>query len=304
MNQIHRFEQSSPLPRSEVVYAGFFGLRERPFNLQPDGRFMFWSPGHRTAFSMLEYSFSTFAPITVITGEVGAGKTTLIQHLIDLAPRKVRIGLISHTFGEQHSILRWILHALRAGPEGRVSELRRLDAFASLLKSEAEAGRHTLLIFDEAQNLSHRMLEQIRCLSNLNVAGEELLQVVLVGQPDLAPAINHDRMPQLAQRISVQFHLGGMSQESVESYVAHRMNVAGATRSIFSPAACALIHRESRGLPRLVNQLCEHALLCAYADGAAEIGPQLIETVVQARAQASAVDSAENGARRRRLRMI
>lgn len=304
MNQIYRLEQSNPSPRSEVIYAGFFGLRERPFNLQPDGRFLFWSPGHKTAFSMLEYSFSAFAPITVITGEVGAGKTTLIQHLVDVAPRKVRIGVVSHTYGEQHSILRWILHALHAGSDGRVSELRRLDEFGNLLRSEAEAGRHTLLIFDEAQNLSHRMLEQVRCLSNLNTGREELLQIVLVGQPDLAPAINHDRMPQLAQRISVQFHLGGMTRESVEMYVAHRMKVAGATRSVFSPAACSLIHQESRGLPRLVNQLCEHALICAYAEGAAEIDPRLIETVLLARAQLSAVGAAGSGARRRRLRMI
>jgi type II secretory pathway predicted ATPase ExeA len=247
---------------------------------------------------MLEYSFSAFAPITVITGEIGAGKTTLIQHLIGVLPREIRIGVVSHTYGEQNGILRWVLDALDAGPVGRVSELNRLDIFRRLLRSEAAQGRHTLLIFDEAQNLSHRMLEQLRCLSNLNTGREELLQIVLVGQPELRLAINHDRTPQFAQRVSVQFHLDGMTRESVALYIAHRLQVAGATRPIFSSQACDLIHQVSRGLPRPINQICEHALVCAYAEGSPSIDEGLIEKVLFARAQAA---GATSGAARSRF---
>ncbi|BCH27553.1 ExeA family protein [Mesorhizobium sp. L-8-3] len=262
------------------IYSRHFGLRERPFSLLPDPDFLFWSANHTKAYAMLEYGIATLAPITVITGEIGAGKTTLIRQLLRAAPRDLRIGLVSNALGHRGGLLHWVLSALGRDVAAKLPYARLFALFETLLRDELAAGRHTVLVFDEAQNLSARMLEELRCFSNVNGEKDELLQIVLVGQPELNRIIGQPRMLQFAQRVSAQFHLHGLSAEAVRGYIAHRLKIAGTEREIFTPAACNLVHLASRGLPRVINQICDYALVYAFADDLTAIDADLIRDVV------------------------
>lgn len=248
------------------IYTDHFGLSGKPFSLLPDPDFIFWSSGHKHAYSMVEYGLQNFAPIILITGEVGAGKTTLIHYLLRSAPRDLVIGLVSNAHGRNGKLLHWALSSLGQPIGERLGYVRLFRQFESFLFSQASQGRHTILIIDEAQNLSGPMLEELRCFSNLNSAGHELLQIILVGQPELRRAIAQPRLIQFAQRVSSDFHLYGMSRDGVHDYIAHRLKIVGATREIFTPEACDVIFEASRGLPRIVNQLCDTALVCAFAE--------------------------------------
>lgn len=262
------------------IYSNHFGLRERPFSLLPDPDFLFWSANHAKAYAMLEYGLATLAPITVITGEIGAGKTTLIRHLLRAAPQDLRIGLISNALGHRGGLLHWVLSALGQDVGAKLPYARLFARFEGFLRAELAAGRHTILIFDEAQNLSARMLEELRCFSNVNSEKDELLQIILVGQPELGRIIGKPQMLQFAQRVSAQFHLTGLSSEAVQGYIAHRLKVAGAEREIFTPAACDLVHLASRGLPRVINQICDYALVYAFADDLTTVDADLVREVV------------------------
>lgn len=257
------------------IYTDHFGLSGKPFSLLPDPGLIFWSNGHKHAYSMLEYGLQNFAPIILITGEVGAGKTTLIHYLLRSAPRDLVIGLVSNADGRNGRMLRWALSLLGQTVGGRPGYVRMFRQFEAFLRAQAAAGRHTILIVDEAQNLPATMLEELRCLSNLNAAESELLRIVLVGQPELRHAIAQPRLLQFAQRVASDFHLQGMSREGVYAYIAHRLKVAGAVREIFTPQACDVIFEASRGLPRVVNQLCDTALVCAFAGDLAVVDAKL-----------------------------
>lgn len=263
-----------------LIYSRHFGIEGRPFSLVPDPGFLFWSTNHSRAYSMLEYALATFAPISVITGEIGAGKTTLIRHLLGTAAPDLRIGLVSNAHGERGQLLHWVLDAL-GQPLGRgLSYVERFARLEEALRRERDEGRHTVLIFDEAQNLSARMLEELRCLSNLNDEYDELLQIVLVGQPELNEIIARPRMLQFAQRVSAQFHLSGMQPEAVPLYIAHRLHVAGARRKIFTRNACRLIAEASNGLPRVINQICDYALVYAFAADSRTVDADTVRQVV------------------------
>ena len=262
------------------IYSGHFGLNGRPFSLLPDPNFVFWSAVHARAYAMLEDGLATFAPIIMITGEIGAGKTTLVRHLLNTAGTNLRIGLVSNAIAGRGSLLHWALLSLQEPLEGRIPHVQRFSHFEMLLRGEKARGRHTVMIIDEAQNLSVKMLEELRCLSNLNDESDELLQIVLTGQPELNRTIDRPSMLQFAQRVSARFHLTGMPAEAVEQYVAHRLRVAGADRQIFSPAACDLVYSVSRGLPRVINQICDYALVYAFADDRATVDADLIRQVL------------------------
>lgn len=262
------------------IYSSHFGLRERPFSLLPDPDFLFWSPNHAKAYAMLEYGIATLAPITVITGEIGAGKTTLIRQLLRAAAQDLRIGLVSNALGYRGGLLHWVLTSLGQDVSAKLPYARLFAHFETFLRAELAAGRHTVLVFDEAQNLSARMLEELRCFSNVNGEKDELLQIILVGQPELNRIIGQPQMLQFAQRVSAQFHLRGLSPEAVQGYIAHRLKVAGTERQIFTPAACDLVHAASGGLPRVINQICDYALVYAFADDLTTIDADLVGEVV------------------------
>jgi type II secretory pathway predicted ATPase ExeA len=262
------------------IYNDHFGLAERPFTLLPDPDFLYWSEIHTRAYAMLEYGMLTHAPITVITGEIGAGKTTLLRHLLRSLPEEFTVGLISNAQGNRGELLHWVLMALGVPTETSASYVQLFAQFQDFLIEEYASGRRTMLIFDEAQNLSTETLEELRMFSNINADKDELIQLVLVGQPELRTLISQPRLAQFAQRVSAEYHLPGMTPEQVQGYIAHRLAVAGASREIFTPAACECVHLASRGVPRLVNQICDYALVYAFTDGLDKVDASVIEQVV------------------------
>jgi len=229
---------------------------------------------------MLEYGMLTHAPITVITGEIGAGKTTLLRHLLRTLPEEFTVGLISNAQGNRGELLHWVLMALGVQTATDASYVQLFAQFQDFLIEEYASGRRTMLIFDEAQNLSTETLEELRMFSNINADKDELIQLVLVGQPELRDLIAQPRLVQFAQRVAAEYHLPAMSAPAVAAYIAHRLGVAGASREIFTPAACECVHLASRGVPRLVNQICDYALVYAFTDGLDRIDAAVIEQVV------------------------
>ena len=249
------------------LYTAHFGLTERPFSLLPDPGFLFWSAQHQRAYTMLEYGIVTRAPITLITGEVGAGKTTLLQYLLGTVSEEVRIGLISNAHGDRGELLRWVLMALGEPAPRDAGYVDLFAQFQSFLIAEYAAGRRVVLIFDEAQNLSRESLEELRMFTNINAGKDELLQLVLVGQPELRETIRRPDLTQFAQRVAASFHLPAMDAATVRGYIRHRLAVAGADHEIFSLSATDAVHEATHGVPRLVNQLCDLAMVYAYTKG-------------------------------------
>lgn len=261
-------------------YLDHFGLKSRPFSLAPDPAYLYWSPAHRRAWTMLEYGLLTCAPITLITGEVGTGKTTLLRHLLNESDPALSIGLVANAHGARGELLQWVLQALGLGivpDEGYVTQFDRLQQF---LIAEYAAGRRVVLIFDEAQNLSRESLEELRMLTNINAGSDELMQLILVGQPELRDIVRRPDMTQFAQRVAAAFHLGPMSAEEIRTYVRHRVEVAGGQADLFTDSAIALIYRMTEGVPRLVNQLAELSMLYAFSAGQDTIGQDSVQSVL------------------------
>lgn len=261
------YSSGTAMSSSLDIYTSHFGLSERPFSLVPDPSFLYWSPVHRRAYSILEYGILTRAPITLITGEVGAGKTTLLHHLLKSLGPDVRVGLVSNAHGDRGELLRWVLLALgqSAGPQETYVDL--FGRFQDYLIAEYAAGRRVLIIFDEAQNLSRESLEELRMFTNINSGKDELLQLVLVGQPELRDIVRRPDLTQFAQRISAAFHLPAMDGTTVRAYIRHRLAVAGAKEDLFSLPAADLVFEATGGVPRLVNQLCDLAMVYAFTKG-------------------------------------
>ncbi len=245
------------------LYTAHFGLQERPFSLVPDPDFLFWSPAHARAFAMLEYGIVTRAPITLITGEVGAGKTTLLHFLLRSVGADVRIGLVANAHGDRGELLRWVLLALAQNTPAGATYVDLFGQFQSYLIAEYAAGRRVILIFDEAQNLSRESLEELRMFTNINTGKDELLQLVLVGQPELRDIVRRPDLTQFAQRVAASFHLSAMDLRTVREYISHRLKVAGASYEIFTPSAVVAVYNATGGVPRLVNQLCDFAMVYA-----------------------------------------
>ena len=249
----------------EELYTEFFGLTERPFTLTPDPSFLFWSKQHQRAFAVLEYGLMARTPITLITGEIGSGKTTILRAFLKDIDPEITVGLISNAQGGRGELIQWILNALSIPVEPGSSYVSMFQLLQETLVGEYATGRRVVLIFDEAQNLSIEGLEELRMLTNINSGKDELVQLVLVGQPELRDVVKSPRMRQLAQRVTASFHLQPLEKKAVTDYIRHRLQVAGGTGKEISRSAAELIHDASGGVPRLVNQLCEFALLYAWA---------------------------------------
>ncbi len=248
------------------MYEAFYGLKKRPFSTLPDPEFLYWSKGHEMALTMLRYGLMTRAPLTVITGEIGAGKTTLLRHLLNELPDDLTTGLVSNLQEGRGELLQWVLMSLDqevAADEPYVNLFRRFQDF--VIDAYAE-GRRVLLIIDEAQNLGVKMLEELRMLSNINTEKDDLLQLILVGQPQLRELINRPELVQFAQRITSDFSLGALSARETSDYISRRMEVAGASTEIFTPRTRELIHQATGGVPRLINSLCDLCLVYGFSD--------------------------------------
>lgn len=263
------------------IYTEFFGLKERPFSLVPDPDFLYWSQPHQRAFSMLEYGLLTRAPITLITGEVGAGKTTILHHLLKSVSDDVRIGLVSNAHGDRGELLRWVLLALNQPALPHETYVDLFGRFQQYLIDEYAAGRRVILIFDEAQNLSRESLEELRMFTNINSNKDELLQLVLVGQPELRDIVRRPDLRQFAQRVSAAFHLTAMDAPTVRAYIRHRLQVAGSDGDIFTITAADLIHEATGGVPRLVNQLCDFAMVYAFTKNTTKINRLTVQQVLE-----------------------
>ncbi|HPD93338.1 MAG: AAA family ATPase [Rhodobacter sp.] len=262
-------------------YLDHFGLRERPFALAPDPEFLFWSPEHRGAYAMLDYGLSTRAPITLLTGEIGAGKTTLLHHFIDTMDDAVTIGMISNARPGVNDVLRRVCAALGLDvPAGGDSA----DLFAviqTFLLDEHRKGNRVLLVIDEAQNLNRDALEDLRMLTNINAGRDEVLQLLLVGQPELRAMVRRADLIQFAQRVAASYHLPKLDAAATGGYIASRIRQAGGNPNIFSRQAADLVHQATGGVPRLINQLCDLALTYAFAEGATMVKRETVACVLR-----------------------
>ncbi|MFV0243678.1 MAG: ExeA family protein [Qingshengfaniella sp.] len=262
------------------IYNAHFGFHERPFTLVPDPEFLYWSRSHQLAFTMLEYGILTRSPITVITGEIGAGKTTLLQYLLRTLPEDVEVGLISNAQGDRGELLQWVLRSLGEEFDPHGSYVTLFHQLQDYLLATYAAGRRVILIIDEAQNLSVETLEELRMLTNINSNKDELVQLVLVGQPELRRLISRPELKQFVQRVGSSFHLSAMSRENVGAYIDHRLKVAGGSGEEFTPEAIDKIFAVTGGVPRLVNQICDLGLVYAFSSEQPNVTAETIQAVL------------------------
>jgi len=249
------------------MYNPYYGFTEAPFSLTPDPRFLFFSDRHREAFNHVLFGIQERKGFIQLTGEVGAGKTTVCRAILKQLGDAYRTALILNPSLSSAQLLRTILAELGLPALGgdKVAALERLNRF---LLDQASAGKDVVLFIDEAQDLGADVLEQVRLLSNLETDQRKLLQIVLVGQPELRDKLNSPGLRQLRQRITVRYHLTPLSREETRRYIDHRLRVAGANgRPAFSDWAIRKIHGYSRGVPRLINAVCDKALLYGYVNG-------------------------------------
>jgi general secretion pathway protein A len=254
------------------MYTEFYGLREKPFSLSPDPRFLFLSASHREALAHLLYGIEQGEGFIAITGEVGTGKTTLCRTLLQRLEPGSEIAFLFNPQLSGLELLQAITAEFGLPVEGqsRRELMAQLNAFLLTKKQE---GRRVLLLIDEAQNLDSEALEQVRLLSNLETDTQKLIQIVLIGQPELDAMLESPHLRQLRQRISVRWRLNSLSASETREYVRHRLRVAaGKPLEVFTEMALREVHRRSAGIPRIVNRLCDRALLAGYSDGSREIG--------------------------------
>lgn len=266
------------------VYESFYGLKERPFTIQPDPEFLFMSKRHSLAYTMLQYALYNRAGFTVICGEIGCGKTTLIRRMINELSDEVIVGLVTNTHPDLADLTEWIMLAFGL-PYERLTPVSRYDAFQRYLIHEYGQGRRVVLIVDEAQNLSAPAMESLRMLSNINADKDQLLQVILVGQPQLRDLLKRPELHQFAQRVAADFFIPPLNSVEVGDYIEHRLKVAGRERQLFTPLATSKIAKAAGGIPRSVNILCDMALVYGFAAEARLIDVHLVDEVLRDRSQ-------------------
>ena len=252
------------------MYEAFYGLREKPFSIQPDPDFLYMGKRHSLAYTMLQYALQNRAGFTVICGEIGCGKTTLIRRLLKEMGDEVTVGLVTNTHPDLADLTEWIMLAFGL-PNKRLTSVARYDAFQRFLINEYGQGRRVVLIVDEAQNLSPAAMESLRMLSNINADKDQLLQIILVGQPQLRELLKRPELQQFAQRVAADFFIPPLNTVEVGDYIDHRLKVAGRERQLFTPLATAKIARAAGGIPRSVNILCDTALVYGFAEEARRI---------------------------------
>jgi len=260
------------------MYSSFFGLNEKPFSITPDPRYLYMSQRHTEALAHLIYGVKETGGFIQLTGEVGTGKTTLVRSLLQQLPEKADVALVLNSQLSKIEFLASICEELdipAPQPEGSTKALT--DALNDYLLANHSMGRRTILIVDEAQNLQPEVLEQVRLLTNLETTKQKLLQIILIGQPELRELLSRNDMRQLAQRITGRYHLEPLTQEETNAYIEHRLKVAGCTLPVFSGAAKKALYRISKGIPRIINVVADRALLGAFTRDLHQVSPAQVK---------------------------
>src|SRR3954465_1616629 len=257
------------------MYESYYGFVEKPFSLTPDPKFLFRSPSHAGAFELLQYAIRRREGFIVITGDIGTGKTTLCRALLEEIDRSTYTALVLNPFLSEEDLIKRILQdfgvvgrdEIKRGAASRASKQELIDTLYEFLLGLVPLKASAVLIIDEAQNLPLSVLEQIRILSNLETDKAKLLQIILVGQLNLLPLLKSPEMRQLDQRVSIRYQLDPLDRDGVGSYIAHRLTVAGGSGGVrFTARAVERIHRLTAGIPRLINLVCDRALLAGFAE--------------------------------------
>jgi general secretion pathway protein A len=264
------------------MYEKFYSLKESPFALLPDPSFMYMSKDHSMALTLLRYSILNKQGFTVITGEIGSGKTTLINKIIDELDSTITVGLINFTHNAFGELSEWVLMAYGLEYRGK-SKVEIYDDFVRFLIDEYRKGQRVVLIIDEAQNMDPRTLEEVRMLSNVNAQNDYLLHLIILGQPELRSTLQKPELRQLTQRVSVFYHVSGLSLEETKAYVGHRLEVAGGDPNLFSPAAIEKIWMIAGGIPRVINTLCDLALVYGFSAATKLIDLEIVNEVIHDR---------------------
>ncbi len=259
------------------MYLKHFNLTEQPFSIAPDPRFLYMSVRHKEALAHLLYGMGEGGGFVQLTGEVGTGKTTICRCLLEQVPDNFDIALVLNPKVTAIELIATVCDELgiEYPPEYSIKTL--IDALNEYLLEAYTRGRRTVLIIDEAQNLDAEVLEQVRLLTNLETSSQKLLQIVLIGQPELRSLLASDEMRQLSQRITARYHLEPITREEAEAYIKHRLQICGSSRTIFSQRAINRIQSFSGGIPRLINVLCDRALLGAYAEGKTKVDMKVLK---------------------------
>ena len=247
-----------------TMYLGYFGLDVPPFSIVPDHRALYMSQSHREAVAHLLYALNQSGGFVQLTGEVGTGKTTVSRYILANLPEDVDVALLLNPRITEKEMMEAICDELRIDYHKSARQKDLVIKLNNYLLKAHSKGRKTVLLVDEAQNLSREVLEQVRLLTNLETSNEKLLQIILIGQPELAQTLERHDLRQLSQRIVGRFKLKPLNKKETKAYIEHRLYVAGSQRPLFTNSAIARVHRLSRGIPRLINVLCDRALLGAY----------------------------------------
>lgn len=265
------------------IYSSYFGLTEAPFNITPDPSFLYLSESHREGLAQLTYGINARRGFIVLTGEVGTGKTTLIQTLLHQLGEGTQTALIFSAISNPLDLLRYVCEEFKlVEAMGEAKDVHdHIYLLNEFLLQKYRDGENAVLIIDEAQNLSAEVLESVRLLSNFETTKEKLLQILLVGQPELNERLNTPQLRQLKQRVTLRHHLRPLSLPECQEYIANRLKHAGGNSGIFTSRATEAVHQFAGGLPRLINVICDNAMINAYALDKKEIGPAFVQEVAE-----------------------
>lgn len=260
------------------MYEKFYGFSEKPFQITPNPAFLYRSSKHDTALTYLEYGLNENVGFILLTGEIGSGKTTLVQYIVSRLESDIEAAVLFNTNVTAEELLALILDEFEiTRPAGGKADL--LMALNAFLVDRYSHRKRVLLIIDEGQNLSDLALEEIRMLSNLQSDNQALLQIMLVGQPELITRLKQPSMRQFSQRIAASYHLTGLDRDETGKYIAHRLRRAGARAELFTPAAVDIVYKLSAGIPRAINLVCQAALVYGFAEGVEKINQDIIHQI-------------------------
>jgi general secretion pathway protein A len=263
------------------VYQAYFGLTERPFSIAPDPQYLYMSSRHKEAMAHLSYGLTQGGCFIVLTGEVGTGKTTLCRNLLAELPDNLDVALILNANINEQELLQTICDELKIDYRQDTSQKQLLDRINKYLLETFAQNRHTVLIIDEAQLLNRDVLEQIRLLTNLETTKSKLLQIILIGQPELNDVLSRNDLRQLAQRVTARYHLGPLRRNEIEYYIHFRLSVAGCKKPLFSKQALTRLHDMTEGIPRRINVLADHALLAAYSNNQLLVDAKMVKAAAK-----------------------